>query len=136
MNSKMSELASAYLNYVEWATSVRNEIVQTLRDADQTHRRDPRARQLALQLMQREYYRVVLADKLRDLKKFSSIPRQQLLGEAERILQKRGNSEGLSRSSRDMRTVLEERMYRALRVRWFELMKLANIKPIARGRHC
>jgi hypothetical protein len=133
MNSKISELASLYLDYLENATAVRNEIVQTLRDTDRTHRRDPTARQMALRQMQSEYYRIMLADKLRELKKFASFSRQQLLGEAERILEKRGNTEGLVRPPRDMRTVSEERMYGALRVRWHELIKLARIKPLARG---
>jgi hypothetical protein len=133
-NSKMMVLALDYMEAVARVDALRNEMVQLLRDSDAQHIFDESGRQLALEGIQRDLYTVVLATQLKQWPEFAGVPPAKLMGEAEIILDKQRNPELLARVPSEMRTPDEERLYGALRVRWFELMKAAAIRRMPRGR--
>jgi hypothetical protein len=129
----MKKLAKGYIEALERATRLREEMVQLLRDTEKQHRGDETGRRLALESIQHDVYVVVLAQRLTELQKYSGVPMRELAGEAKLILDKRRNADMLERPPVDMRTPDEERLYGALRGRWFELTKLAEIRPMRAG---
>jgi hypothetical protein len=129
----MEALAWDYLEAVDRATALRYEMTQLLRETDAQYIFDESGRQLALERLQRDLYTVILAKQLSDRPEYAGIPARKLLGEAEIVLDKERNPDLLDRPPSQMRTPDEQRMYGALRVRWFELMKLAAIRPMRRG---
>ena len=131
--SKMSKLVTSYLDSLERSIRLREEMIQLLRITDRKHSFDKTGRNIALRQLQRDHHRVFLADKLQSRQMSSSASRNELLGEADEILDKRPNPDHLSRPPIDMRTLEQEKMYVALRVRWRELIKEAKIRALPSG---
>jgi hypothetical protein len=133
MTTMMQKLTWQYLEALDRTAELREEMIQLLVDADAAHIFDETGRRLALQQVQRDLYTTILAKQLSERPEFTGLDVRELTGEAELILDKERNPDMLDRPPSDMRTAREERMYGALRVRWFELIKAAGIRPMPRG---
>ena len=133
MPDQISNLAKAYFQSVSVTEHIRNQIVTLMKEADAANMFDEEGREIALREIQRELYKATLVQRLRDTGAHYSENHADLLCEAERILDSARNPDLRENVPPDTRSPSEERMYGALRVRWFELMKAADLKGLRKG---
>ncbi|QNN67889.1 hypothetical protein H9L13_02910 [Sphingomonas lutea] len=135
MKNQISELIENYLLAVRTSKRLHEEIVEAIRAADrQLMNDDEVVRRGVLKKLQRDFYILHLAELLRDLPAYAGCSQAQLQEYGETILNKRQFNLSNERDPEGRRTLAEQRYFGLARVRWYELMKAAGLKPIdARG---
>jgi hypothetical protein len=133
MPTIMRKLARQYIESLDKSFELREQMIELLVQTDAMHALDETGRRLALQRIQRDLYTAILAKQLSERPEFAGSPSSELVGEAELILDKERNPDLVERPPADTRTPDEERMYGALRDRWYQLTKAAGIRPMPKG---
>lgn len=126
MTSRMGELVETWVSWVRHRDAVKGKVIELIIRTNERFEKDERERQNALKILQREFYRVALAEKLRNGSQADFWP-EKLLERAEQILDKKVHVPGLKGKPSDMRSADEERAYTAVRVRWSRLLKEAQV---------
>lgn len=124
----LEEPAFAWVRWLERRKTARDSVIALIQKADERLANDPASRRSELKRLQRSYYRAVIASTLVKTKTHSPSPERELLEAAHNIIEKRGYTSG----SHDSRSLEEERMYGAARVRWAKLLKSARVRTADR----
>jgi hypothetical protein len=124
----MEELVSAWVGWLRHRDAVQIKVIRFVKQTNDRFRNDEERRQVELKRLQRSFYRVAIADKLLEMKIYSSKSPRELLGIADEILDKRGCKIGIRGRDSNMRTPSEERLYTTVRVRWSYLLKKARVR--------
>jgi hypothetical protein len=130
METNVEIATKAYVQSVRHTSDLRNKLAEIVSKADRKFGHDEDLRRSEMKKVQRAFYRVILADQLREDPKFWNLPEHDLLAEADSILGKKGYMKGRNAAREGRRTAVEHRQYGALRVRWNELSKSAGIAAI------
>jgi hypothetical protein len=123
----MEELVASWLDYARQRTALLDRIASLVRRTDERFEADENVRDLELKELQRQFYRVILAERLRDKEQYKMLSPEQLLNAADNLLSQRVHVPHYAPSA-DMRTAEEERMYGSLRVTWHNLLKKAKVR--------
>jgi hypothetical protein len=123
----MEELVASWLDYARQRAALLDKISSLVRKADERFEADDIVRDTELKELQRQFYRVVLAEKLRDKEHCRELSPEGLLDAADKLLSQRVHVAHYA-ASPNMRTAEEERMYGSLRVTWHNLLKKANVR--------
>lgn len=128
MSKYMEELAAAWVGWLRHRNAVQEKVINLIQAADERLQDDEELRKSELKRLQRSFYKVAIADKLREKKKFEGYSPEHLLKLADELLDKRVCVSGLRGRPSDMRTPDEERDYSAARVQWSNLLKKAQVR--------
>lgn len=123
----MEELLTSWLDYARQRAALLDRIASLVRKADERFESDEDVRDQQLKELQRQFYRVVLAEKLGEKDNHRNVSPEELLNIADGVLSKRVHAPRYARSA-DRRTAEEERMYGSLRVTWHNLLKKAKLR--------
>jgi len=126
----MSLLAKKYVESTRQARRIRQEMADLLRRNDALLKHDEHLRRAELKKVQREFYKAILSDLIRDEAESSQNSDDQIVRYAEQLLDKKGFIAGRNAKSEGRRTYREHQHYGTLRVRWTELAKAAGIRAI------
>jgi hypothetical protein len=127
VKSQMTALVRSWIDYSRQQAAMFDRITSLVRAADERFEDDEDFRDLQLKELQRDWYRVILAEKLGTTAGYERHSPEQLLEAADGLLCKKGHGSRYGPSA-EMRTADEERMYASLRVRWSKLLKRANVR--------
>jgi hypothetical protein len=127
VKSRMESLVKSWLDYARQRAALLHTIESLLRKTDEKFQARDDARDLQMKELQRQFYRVVLSEKLRDQDGYKDLSPEKLLNAADSLLSKRVHNPSYA-CSVDMRTAEQERMYVSLRVTWHNLLKKAKVR--------
>ena len=125
--SYMEELVAAWLcnrrrNAQEQA------VIALIQHADVKFRHDDGLREQTGKALQKDFYRVAIAEKLAEADGLALTSRQQLLARADEILDKSHYRLGRNGKPKSMRTSEEQAYHNAVRTRWCILLKKAGVR--------
>ena len=123
----MEELVVAWLGNRRRNAQER-AVIELIQRTDARFRDDEDVREQAGKSLQRDFYRVAVAEKLAEKEEFTSASQEQLLARADEILNKSHHRFGPGAEPTTMRTIEEQRYQNAARVRWCNLLKKADVR--------
>jgi hypothetical protein len=126
----MRNATKDYVQSIRRTAELRDKLIDIVRRADERFGRDEEVRRTEMKKVQRAFYRVILADQIREDPKYWNMSEHDLLAESESILDKKGYKKGRPAAREGRRNAAEHRLYGALRVRWLELCRAAGVAAI------